>query len=283
MDKNSSIFGKKFAITGCTGGLGRELCFKLAEAGAELIMLDRNPQKSETLEAELKSRFGGVKVTRITTELEDINSVKAAVDQLVQLKPHFFIANAGAYSIPRHICNSGYDNVFQINFVSPYYIIRKLHEADPDIKIIAVGSIAHSYSKINENDIDFRTYKSSAKTYGNSKRYLMLALGEYFKNSPENLAIVHPGITFTNITAHYPKIIFAIIKHPMKLIFMKPKKAVLCIYEGVFTATEFGTWIGPRIFGVWGKPKKQKLKVSYSPDAKKASKTSNEIYKTLIH
>ena len=95
--------------------------------------------------------------------------------------------------------------------------------------------------------------------------------------------MVHPGITFTNITAHYPKIIFAIIKHPMKLIFMKPKKAVLCIYEGVFTATEFGTWIGPRIFGVWGKPKKQKLKVSYSPDAKKASKTANEIYKTLIH
>ena len=111
MDKNSSIFGKKFAITGCTGGLGRELCFKLAEAGAELIMLDRNPQKSETLEAELKSRFGGVKITRITTELEDINSVKSAVDPLIQLKPHYFISNAGAYSIPRHICNSGYDNV----------------------------------------------------------------------------------------------------------------------------------------------------------------------------
>ncbi len=276
-----TVCGKKFAVTGCTGGLGKELCFKLAEMGAELIMLDRNQQKSAVLENELKDRYPDTKITRIETELENMASVNSAVKQLIPLKPDYFIANAGAYSIPRHICESGYDNVFQINFVSPYYIIRRLHEENPDIKIIAVGSIAHTYSKINDNDIDFRTYKSSAKAYGNSKRYLMLSLSEYFKSSPDSLSIVHPGITFTNITAHYPKIIFAVIKHPMKIIFMKPKKAVLCLLEGVFTPTEKGYWIGPRIFGIWGKPKKQKLKAAFSPDIEKASETAEEIYQGL--
>ena len=36
-----------------------------------------------------------------------------------------------------------------------------------------------------------------------------------------HIAVTHPGITQTNITAHYPKLIFAVIKNPMKLIFMK--------------------------------------------------------------
>ena len=70
-----------------------------------------------------------------------------------------FIHNAGAYSIPRNTSNSGYDNVFTINFVSPYYIIRELL---PQIsarggKVLAVGSIAHRYSEIDKNDVDFRT------------------------------------------------------------------------------------------------------------------------------
>ncbi len=273
---NNTLTNKTVAVTGCTGGLGRELCFELAGLGANLIMLDRNPQKSENLAKEIFEKHS-IKIIRITTELEDMTSVKSATEGLIDLKPDIFIANAGAYSIPRHICDSGYDNVFQINFVSPYYMARKLAEQIPDIKIVAVGSIAYTYSEIDDCDIDFRTYKSSAKAYGNSKRLLMLALGECF----ENLAIVHPGITFTNITAHYPKIIFAVIKHPMKIIFMKPKKAVLNILDGVFKITPKGYWIGPRIFGIWGKPKLQPLRAAFTPDSKKAAEIAEKIYETV--
>ncbi len=279
--KDNSLIGKTVAVTGCTGGLGIELCYALAKSGADLIMLDRNPQKSKRLAEELSNSFKSIKITRITTELEDIDSVKSVTENLISLKPDIFIANAGAYSIPRHICSSGFDNIFQINFVSPYYMACALFKNNPKIKIVAVGSIAHTYSKINDSDIDFKGFKSSAKAYGNSKRFLMLSLLEKFECYKENLAIVHPGITFTNITAHYPKVIFAIIKHPMKIIFMKPKKAVLSILEGVFRFTEKGYWIGPRIFGIWGNPKKQKLKACFTDDSKKAYDIAEKIYKDL--
>lgn len=272
--------GKRVAITGSTGGLGRQLCFKLASFGAELILLDRNPVKADALQSELEKSFKGLKITRIITELEDISSVKNAVDKLTNIKPHYFIANAGAYSIPRHTCTTGYDNVFQINFISPYYMARKLYENSEDIKIIAVGSIAYTYSKINLNDVDFKTENSSAKAYGNAKRFLMLSLHEFFKGR-DNLSIVHPGITFTNITAHYPPIIFAIIKEPMKVIFMKPKKACLSILEGLFKRTPYGFWIGPKLFGIWGKPKLQKLAVFRSEDSKKARAIAEKIYSKL--
>ncbi len=281
MNKNRSLSGKTVAVTGCTGGIGRELCFKLAVLKADIIMLDRNAEKQEALAKELTDHFDGIKITRIITELESIKSVKKATEQLLKIKPDIFIANAGAYSIPRHKCETGFENVFEINFVSPYYMIHKLNEALPDIKIVAVGSIAHTYSVLDQNDIDFATRKSSALIYGNSKRFLMLALGELFKNDKDRLAIVHPGITFTNITAHYPPIIFAIIKHPMKIIFMKPKKAADCLIEGIFTPTPKGFWVGPKIFGIWGGPKIQKLKAAHHRDSETAAKIAEEIYNNI--
>ncbi len=271
---------KTVAVTGCTGGLGRALCFQLAAAGASLIMLDRNPEKSRALAEELQRRFPGLRITGITTELEDMDGVRQVTEQLISLKPDVFIANAGAYHIPRHTCSSGYENVFQINFISPYYMARRLCEGLPAIKIVAVGSIAHTYAVIDEGDVDFSTRKRAALCYGNSKRILMLALAEKYKEEPQRLAIVHPGITVTNITNHYPKVILALIKQPMKVIFMKPQKAVLSIVQGVSQATPYGSWIGPRLFGIWGKPKKQRLRAVFTADSQKAATIAEKIYRT---
>ena len=127
--------------------------------------------------------------------------------------------------------------------------------------------------------LDFSKVKSSAKVYGNAKRYLTYALFELFKGEKTvKLSITHPGITFTNITAHYPKLIFAIIKHPMKIIFMKPRVAALSILKGVFTETEYKSWIGPRIFNIWGKPKKQILKTSKPEEIKRIAEISERVY-----
>lgn len=276
--------GKTVAVTGTTGGLGRELVRFLCELHADIILLDRNAERSSAFKKELVSDYPNAKVSRITVDLEDFNSVKSAVETLKQLPIDVFIHNAGAYSIPRHKCSTGFDNVFQINFVSPLYIIRELL---PNLRqrkgqVVAVGSIAHNYSKTDQNDIDFTTRTASSKVYGNAKRYLMFSLYELFKAETDvTLSIVHPGITFTNITAHYPKLIFAVIKNPMKVIFMKPKKAALSLLKGVFMPTQYHTWLGPKFFNVWGLPKLQKLRTVSEKESEFIGKTADEIYKKL--
>jgi hypothetical protein len=80
-----------------------------------------------------------------------MHSVECAVDILNQNCPDFLIHNAGAYSIPRFKTDQGVDNVFQINFLAPYYMTRELL---PELqkrngRVIFVGSIAHNYSKID--------------------------------------------------------------------------------------------------------------------------------------
>ncbi len=273
--------GKTVAITGSTGGLGRELVFQLAAVRAALILLDRNQEKAAALERELLSLCPTLRIRRIAVDMADFSSVRAATEALIALSPDAFIANAGAYKIPRHITDIGYDNVFQINFISPYYMIRRLREALPDIRAVAVGSIAHTYSKIDEGDTDFRTRKSAGKVYGNAKRYLMLALHMLYRETGGYLAVVHPGITPTGITAHYPKLLYAIIKYPMRLIFMKPKRAARSLLIGLLSETPEGMWWGPRLFGIWGGPRLSCIKAYQTPDADKASRAAEEIYRSL--
>ena len=194
---------------------------------------------------------------------------------LIKNCPDVIIHNAGAYSIPRYITDCGFDNVFMINFLSPYYMTKTLlpYLSQKGGRVVAVGSIAHNYSKTNPENIDFRDIKAASKAYGNAKRYLMLSFYRLFENEKGvMLSVTHPGITFTNITAHYPKVIFALIKHPMKIIFMKPKKAALCLLKGVFDKTEFGTWYGPRVFNVWGLPKLMNLKTATEDEINKMPK-----------
>jgi hypothetical protein len=146
-------------------------------------------------------------------------------------------------------------------------------------RVVIVGSIAHNYSHIDVNDIDFSKRRAASKVYGNAKRYLMFSLYELFGDEVgASLSITHPGITFTNITSHYPKLIFALIKHPMKIIFMKPRKAALSVLRGVFEPTDHHEWIGPRILDVWGMPRKKRLKTCRAAECARIADIASGIY-----
>ena len=109
----------------------------------------------------------------------------------------------------------------------------------------------------------------------------MYSLYPLFDGTPASLSVTHPGITFTGITAHYPKRIFALIKYPMKVIFMKPRRAALSILYGLFESTEKNEWIGPRIFGIWGLPRKSVLKTCDEVEAARIAEQADKIYRNV--
>lgn len=256
-ENTSSLKDKRVAISGSTGGIGREICRILAKLGAEIIMLDRSRERAMAIAEELVSEFPDVSINYMRLDLEDTACVKKVTEVLLYDTPDYLILNAGAYHIPRKACDLGYNNVLQINYISPYYMARTLLSKIKERggRIIAVGSIAHAYSETDESDYDFSSRSASSLVYGNAKRRLMYSFAEL----GEGACIAHPGITLTNITAHYPKLIFAIIKHPMKVIFMKPRSACLSIVKTMFADIKPQTWTGPRWFDVWGRPSEKPL------------------------
>lgn len=268
-----SLVGKRVAVCGATGGIGEELCRHLARLGAELWLCCRSERKTQMLIDTLRADYPDLVAHFVPLDLEDAASVNATAEILTQTPPHVLIHNAGAYAIPRHTTAQGVDNVFQINCLSPYVLTERLLAPMATVggRVVAVGSIAHNYSKIDGADVDFATHKAASKVYGNAKRHLMLALYERFEGvKGVTLSVVHPGIAFTNITAHYPKWLFCIIKHPMKVIFMPPRRAALSVLRGVFEPTAYGEWIGPWLFDVWGLPRKKTLRTFTRDEAKTA-------------
>lgn len=282
LKKNThALTGKVVAVSGATGGIGRELCRHLASLGAALVLLDRNGQRSRALGAALEAEFPALSVDYIRVDMTEMETVRAAADALLARPLDYLILNAGAYAVPRFLTREGYDNVFQINFLSPYYLARRLlpHLRARGGRVIAVGSIAHTYSRTDENDIDFRTRKKPSLVYGNAKRRLMYALTD--EAAEGGISIVHPGITQTNITAHYPKPIWLLIKYPMRLIFMSPRKAALSVLSGVFDACGESEWIGPRHFDVWGYPRKKRLSSADAAERAAIAENARALYARL--
>ena len=279
-----SLENKTVAITGSTGSLGNELCFYCAKLGAKLVLLNRNQQKTFLQIEQIKNKFPNLQAEFIQVDMQDMQSVKVATSKLNQLSVDYIVLNAGAYRIKKETTSLGYNNIFQINFISPYYIAKQSMLNNPNCKIVAVGSISYKMlkSNFNDNDIDFSSCKKAIKVYGNSKRFLMWSLQQYFlTNNLKNIAIVHPGICYTNITSNFAKCIRWIVKIGMKIIFAKPKKASLSILQGIFKNTQPDFWIGPRIFGIWGKPKQQKLKKVLVEEKNKMFEIAENIYSQM--
>lgn len=277
-----SMVGKTVAISGATGGIGQELCRHLAGLGAALLLLDRNSDRSNAWIEKLKVEFPALNARHLRLDLADFETVRAVTEELRVTPPDYLIFNAGAYHVPRYTTSIGHDNVFQINFVSPYYMAHELLPVmrERGGRIVAVGSIAHNYSHIDLEDIEFLTRKQSSKVYGNAKRFLMFALFGLDKDG-KTITVAHPGITLTNITAHYPKLIYAIIKHPMKVIFMSPRRASLSILAAMVQETQQNEWFGPSLFDVWGLPKKKLLKTCPADEAAKICGEAERIVENL--
>lgn len=282
-ENTHNLNGKTIAITGSTGGIAKFLVKKLATLNANFIFLNRNKGKTQEQINELTLLYPNIKIEFIHCDLSNFESVKSATEKLKQKHIDILYLCAGIYNVPRHKTDLGFDNVFQTNFVSHYYIAKELLDnlKTSNGKIVAVSSIAHNYSKIDENDIDFSTRKKHSKVYGNAKRFLTFSLMELCENKKLNLSIVHPGLTLTEMTNHYPKAINWFVKLFIGLFCPSKEKASMALIKGIFDSTEYYEWIGPKFLNIWGKPQKSKLKTCSINESNRIIQIAEKIYNTL--
>ena len=285
ISKNCSrLDGKTICITGSTGGLAREFTKTLASLGANLIFANRNKEKSENQKQELLKLFPNIKIDIILVDLYNINSVKLFVCKLKLKHVDTIIFNSAIYNVPRQTSSIGFDNIFQVNFVSIYYIAKQMIPTLRKIKnskIVFISSIAHEYSKVNFDDIQMLKNAKSSKIYGNSKRFAMFSLQKLLQDSSVELSVVHPGITLTNMTNHYPKAINWLVKLGIKILFPKPEKASLSIISGIYNSTKLNEWIGPAKFNIWGYPKKKNINSASKEEINRIYLEAEKIYDAI--
>lgn len=261
-ENTKDLKNKTIVLTGSTGGLGQEIANFLGMLNANIILADRDFEKSSKLKESLLKKYN-ISVKQIKLDLQNLDSVTNFITEVKKQNIDAIIHNAGVYNLPTND-EQNYYTINKVNYLMPYYITKSLL---PELKksslarVVVVGSIAYEYAKFNPCDPEYLMCKKPNKIYGNSKRCLIYSMFELFKNEKSvKLGIVQPGVTPTNITRHFPKFVRGIIKLPMKMVFNSPKKSSLCVIKGLFEDLNYNEWIGPKYFGVWGKPKKSSLK-----------------------
>ena len=127
VNKNiKDLSNKNIVVTGATGGIGQILCKSLAFLNANLFIACRNIQKAEGFLQELKSYAPNANIQLIELDLANQNSVNSFIEYIKNINVDYFFCNAGVYNVPVLKTESGFNIIFQINFLSYYYMIKKL-------------------------------------------------------------------------------------------------------------------------------------------------------------
>lgn len=123
-----NIAGKSALITGAGKGIGKAIAIALAKEGVNVALLARTQSDLDKLAGELKEF--GVKISTVTADVSDINSINKAVEK-VQSELGFIdilINNAGIGKFGKflELEPNQWEEIIKINLLGPYYVTRAI-------------------------------------------------------------------------------------------------------------------------------------------------------------
>jgi NAD(P)-dependent dehydrogenase (short-subunit alcohol dehydrogenase family) len=234
--------GKRVMITGASSGLGLATAKQLAERGAEVIMAVRSgiPAKGE----EVKKASGSDKVHMLHVDLTDFDSIQNLVKEIKEQYGHIdiLIDNAGVVAKKGRKTRHGYDEMFSVNYLAKYLLIRLLvkegclkTEGTELPRIVIVSSESHRDPKEFKWD-EFAKFQEfsmgkSVELYGYYKLLLTTFSQELsHRLNPDghvNISVfaLCPGPVNTNIGREAPALLQPLLKLVFWLFFRSPKSA----------------------------------------------------------
>ncbi|WP_424964387.1 SDR family oxidoreductase [Ekhidna sp.] len=176
-ERIGDLAGKAYVITGTTSGTGFEAAKILLSKGAKVVMLNRNPKKSEDVIATYKNELGdNIEVSYITVDLGNLASVRKAADEVLKTVPRIdaLMLNAAIAQVPKQvITEDGFESQMGTNHYGNFLLQALLFPLIEKSKgrIVTVGSMGHNLGlkTIKFDDINWdRDYNGNA-AYSQSK------------------------------------------------------------------------------------------------------------------
>jgi NAD(P)-dependent dehydrogenase (short-subunit alcohol dehydrogenase family) len=199
--------GKVCVITGSTSGVGYEAAKRLAQSGAQIVLVCRNPQKGETVRQELTEAFG-VKASVVLADFTRLDDVRRAAEEILAAHPRIdvLINNAGVHRTHRTLTEAGLETAFCVNHLAAFLLTRLLLDrliASAPAQILYVNSEGHRFGGLDLDDLDWakRRYKG-LQGYGAAKTAQLLTiweLNDLLAGTGVTVNAMHPGAVRTQI------------------------------------------------------------------------------------
>lgn len=193
------VAGRTIAISGPTSGLGLATAERLADGGANLVLLARNAEKMQAV-ADRLATMGSGSIDQIVVDLGDREAVRSAGDQLAALDAlDALVHNGGALMNTRTETDDGLELTFATHVVAPFILnqraIPALERGD-DPRIVTVSSGGMYGNPISLRDLQTEKNYSGTLAYSRAKRMQVDLTGEWaIRLAPKGITVhaMHPG------------------------------------------------------------------------------------------
>lgn len=198
--------GKTCVVTGASSGIGKEAARGIAELGAHLVMVCRNPSKGEAAAEEIRRSAKGP-VELVLADLARLDSVRKLAATLIDKYPRIdvLVNNAGVYRLRRGETVDGFEETFAVNHLAPFLLtnllLERLRSSCP-ARVVTVASGAHFGATLDFEDLHSARGYSSMKVYSRSKLCNVMftyALARRLEGTDVTANCLHPGFVASNL------------------------------------------------------------------------------------
>ena len=201
--------GKICLITGATSGIGQAAAVQLAELGATLVLVGRNPEKIAATVKQIQERTDNQEIHSFIANLSSLQSIRQLADDFKARHQRLdvLVNNAGALMLSRQESVDGIEMTFALNHLSYFMLTNLLLDvlkSSIPARIVNVSSDAHQANHLDFDDLQIQKSYRGYKAYGRSKLANLLFTYELARRLEDTGVTVnglHPGLVASGFLA----------------------------------------------------------------------------------
>ena len=196
-------------ITGATSGIGKAAAVQLAELGATLVLVGRNPDKTAAAVNQIKDQTGNEEVHFFIADLSSLQAIRQLAFEFKAWHQRLdvLVNNAGALMLSRQKTVDGIEMTFALNHLS-YFLLTNLLldvlKSSSPSRVVNVSSDAHQNTQLDFDDLQMQRRYHGHKAYGQSKLANLLftyELARRLEGTGVTVNGLHPGVVATGFLA----------------------------------------------------------------------------------
>ncbi len=200
-------------VTGATSGIGLVTARRLAEHGASVVLVGRDPERGEAAFAAVRRSAPEAALDVLYANLSEHAGVRGLAEAFQARYPRLdvLVNNAGGMFGGRQLSPDGIEMTFALNHLGYFHLTNLLLpalKAAPGARIVNVASRAHEGVKLRFNDLQHERRYIGWLAYKRSKLANLLFTFELARRLVDDhgangdgptVNALHPGFVATNI------------------------------------------------------------------------------------
>jgi NAD(P)-dependent dehydrogenase (short-subunit alcohol dehydrogenase family) len=209
--------GKLCIVTGANSGIGKAMATDLAQRGAEVILVCRNPARAEVARQEICRTTRSERFTVELCDLGEFASVRALAARLRAQHGRIDVLanNAGLYLPSRQLSPDGFESMLAINHLGPFLLTHLLGDRLDGARVVTTSSIAHAIGRIGFDNLQGERRFIPIVQYGVTKLANILFTRELARRGRDRGVVAtcfHPGAVATEFGQDEPGVMATVMR-----------------------------------------------------------------------